>query len=152
MNPCPCGWLGDTRKECTCTSRQIENYRGRLSGPIIDRIDLHIRLNSVDIKEAAEGMDSRTMAEQVQLARNIQKQRYKNQSFHLNSHIPAGVVKEYCPMEEEAGQLLQKAYRQLPLTMRSYHKIIRVARTIADLEGDDKIAGYHMAEAIHYRE
>ena len=133
MNPCPCGYFPD-RSRCKCTPLEISSYLNRISQPLLDRIDLCVECPAVSIDELT-----------------IQKDRYQNAGFHFNSEIPSSRIGEFCPMEESAAVFLRKAYDKLGLTARSYFRIIRVARTIADLAGSDLILKEHVSEAVSYR-
>lgn len=151
-NPCPCGWLGDERKRCTCSQRQISAYKAKLSGPFLDRIDMHVKLRRVDLSDAKPGMTSEEMRTVVKKARSIQLERYRDESFSLNSDIPVDKLEQYVPMTEDAEKMIGSAYRTMPLTPRTYHKTLRTARTIADLESEEVIDTAHVAEALAYRE
>ena len=154
MNPCPCGYFPD-RSRCKCTPLEINSYLNRISQPLLDRIDLCVECPAVSIDEltldAPSGRSSREIREEVTKAAAIQKERYINAGFHFNSEIPSSRIGEFCPMEESAGIFLRKAFDRLGLTARSYFRIIRVARTIADLAGSDLILKDHISEAVSYR-
>ncbi len=154
MNPCPCGYYPD-RSRCRCTPLEINSYLNRISQPLLDRIDLCVECPAVPIDEltqnAPSGRSSREIREEVMKAVSIQKERYRNAGFHFNSEIPSSRIGEFCPMEESAGIFLRKAFDRLGLTARSYFRIIRVARTIADLAGSDLIQKEHVSEAVSYR-
>lgn len=155
MNPCPCGYLGDSARECRCTPEQITRYRGRISGPVLDRIDLHITVPRVPIQDllpqqgqtAARGEGSAVIRERVQRARGLQMQRQGK----LNA-VLGGQELEAAAIAPEASSLLLRAMERLNLSMRAYHRTLRVARTIADLGEDEVIAASHVAEAVQYRE
>jgi magnesium chelatase family protein len=154
MNPCPCGYLGDSRHTCKCNPMQIERYLGRISGPLLDRIDLHIEVPSVRFQElaaSADGTPSRTMREQVQRARQAQKERFGADSHRLNSRMTSRQLRRHCVLDEEGRALLKSAMDELGLSARAHDRILRVARTIADLEDSRDIQPGHVSEAINYR-
>ena len=153
-NPCPCGYFPD-RNKCKCTEYEIQRYRAHLSGPILDRIDLCVSANKISIDEL-KGMgkkpeSSAEIRERIQVARKMQERRFAGTGYTFNSEIGSGVIQEYCKMDASAQKLLEKAYEKLALSARAYHKILRVSRTIADLEESEKICANHVAEAIGYR-
>jgi magnesium chelatase family protein len=154
MNPCPCGYLGDSRHACKCTPMQIERYMGRISGPLLDRIDLHIEVPNVPFQElaaTADGTPSVTMREQVQAAREAQRQRFGAGSHRLNSRMSSRQLRRYCPLDNECRDLLKTAMDELGLSARAHDRILRVARTVADLDGSAEIRRGHVVEAIGYR-
>ena len=154
MNPCPCGYLGDTRHACKCTPMTIERYMGRISGPLLDRIDLHIEVPSVAFQELsgqADWTSSVIMREQVSKARGVQRQRFGHDSHRLNSRMSSRQLRKHCPLDEEGRNLLKSAMEELGLSARAHDRILRVARTIADLEGSTPIQPAHVIEAISYR-
>ncbi|HOL17824.1 MAG TPA: YifB family Mg chelatase-like AAA ATPase [Bacillota bacterium] len=154
MNPCQCGNYGDPRRECTCSPTQVQRYRSRLSGPLLDRIDLQVevpRLDIAQLEQKRSGESSEAIRERVVKAREIQRQRYKRTKIMANSGLRARHFEKYCPMTKEARQLLHRAFGQLNFSMRAHDRIIKVARTIADLAGVDIIEAPHIAEAIQYR-
>lgn len=155
MNPCPCGYYGDPIHECTCSQASIERYLNKVSGPLLDRIDLHIEvspvkyedLNSTDYKEES----SSTIRERVNMAREIQNERYKKENIFSNSQLSAKLIQKYCKVDDKGKQLLESAFNKLGFSARAYNRILKVARTIADLDGKDLIQYDHIAEAIQYR-
>src|SRR5262249_5255106 len=154
MNPCPCGYLGDPRHACKCTPMVIEKYLGRISGPLLDRIDLHIEVPGVPFQElsgTADGTSSAQMREQVLRARQIQRQRFGPESGRLNSRMTSRQLRKCCPLDEEGKSLLRNAMDELGLSARAHDRILRMARTIADLDGDEHIKPGHLSEAIGYR-
>ena len=153
-NPCKCGYLGDPKKECKCSSSEVMSYRSRISGPIKDRIDIRINLVSPEYKDlvGGEGLSSDEMRMKVMEARRIQEKRYRNEDFKLNGRIADGLIEKYIGMEEEGAKLLEEAYKNLNLNPRSLVKIKKLSRTIADLEGREKVLREHIAEALQYRE
>jgi magnesium chelatase family protein len=154
MNPCPCGYLGDPRHECRCTPAQIQRYRTRISGPLLDRIDLHIEAPALSIAELRHdrpGESSAAIRERVETARQRQLVRFRGGSITANARMPASQLKKYCGLDSRLGDLLQQAMEQLSLSARAYDRILKVARTIADLAGADRIESPHLLEAIQYR-
>ncbi|MBE7029549.1 MAG: YifB family Mg chelatase-like AAA ATPase [Clostridia bacterium] len=154
LNPCPCGYYGSNVKECTCSDAQIRNYMKKISGPLLDRIDIQIEVPNVlykDISDEKSKISSKVMAEMVLTAREIQKERYKDFGFLTNKDIPAGLIDKFCPLGEKEKALMEMAYNNLGLSARAHSKILKVARTIADLEGAKDISVSHLAEAIQYR-
>ena len=154
MNPCPCGFLGDTKHTCKCSPTQIERYLGRISGPLLDRIDLHIEVPSVPFQELAsksEGTSSATMRDQVLRARLAQRERFGRESIRLNGRMTSRQMRKYCVLERESQDLLQTAMDELGLSARAHDRILRVARTLADMDGIGEIQTAHLVEAIGYR-
>ncbi|MGE4284088.1 MAG: YifB family Mg chelatase-like AAA ATPase [Clostridia bacterium] len=154
MNPCKCGFYGDKSKECTCTPLQIQQYLGKISGPLLDRLDIHIEvapvkyksLESEDITESSADIKKR-----VDHAREIQLQRYKECRIFSNAQLQPAQISHYCKLGKEQKNLLKTAFDRLGLSARAYNRILKVARTIADLDESDKIDSIHLAEAIQYR-
>jgi magnesium chelatase family protein len=154
MNPCPCGYLGDARHECRCSPTQIQRYRARISGPLLDRIDIHIEAPAVTISElrnAAPGEDSAALSARVQTARNRQLVRYKGTRTAANARMTHPQIREHIPLDSTLGDLLQQAMEQLSLSARAYDRILKVARTIADLAASERVEAPHLLEAIQYR-
>jgi magnesium chelatase family protein len=156
QNPCPCGYLGDKSHECKCTQAQIMRYQKRISGPILDRIDIHLDVQAVKVEKLTEKdqkdiEDSKTIRRRVQKARNIQKIRFNGTKIAANSEITSRDMKKFCILSEECLQLLKLAVTKLNLSGRSYHRTIKLARTIADLAGEKEIKKEHIAEALQYR-
>jgi len=154
MNPCPCGNLGDSTKPCTCSFTQIQKYRKKLSGPILDRIDIHIEVPRVSATELSHNMisaeTSAQIKERVKLAREIQKERFKSTTL-LNSKMTTTMIKKYCKLDNESQKLLNNAIEKFKYSARTYNKILKLARTIADLDGSSQILQVHLAEAIQLR-
>lgn len=155
-NPCPCGFAfsTDPRKQCTCSPMQVQRYRKRLSGPILDRIDLQVKVKAVPIQEltqSAKGESSDKIRERVQTAREIQKRRFKELGIHANTEMKSSELKKYCALDSEAQLVLTQAITRLHLSARSYYRTIKVARTIADLQNSEKITKSHIAESLQYR-
>jgi magnesium chelatase family protein len=154
MNPCPCGYLGDSRHVCKCNPMLIERYMGRISGPLLDRIDLHIEVPAVPFQElsaSADGTSSATMRAQVQRAREAQRQRFGADSARTNSRMTSRQLRKHCPLDEEGRGLLKTAMEELGLSARAHDRILRMARTIADLESSKELRPAHVVEAISYR-
>ncbi len=155
MNPCPCGYHGSPVKECTCTLDQIKRYQKKISGPLLDRIDIQIEVPAVNYDEISSlerAESSQNIRKRVIRAREIQKKRYEGEGILTNAELTAPLVKKYCPLTPDAEAMLKQAFSVLGLTARGYDKIIKVARTIADLEEAEQIEMHHLAEAISYRD
>lgn len=154
MNPCPCGNYGSKTKECTCTVSQIQNYLHKLSGPLMDRIDLHVEVDSVSYDELVskeEAEPSVKVKERVNAARTLQAYRFDGSDIRTNAQMSAQLTKKYCKLDNKAETLMEEAFRNLQLSARARDRILKVARTIADLEGAADITARHLAEAIQYR-
>ncbi|MBQ5679325.1 MAG: ATP-binding protein, partial [Rikenellaceae bacterium] len=155
MNPCPCGYYNHPTKECTCAAGAVFRYMNRISGPLMDRIDLHIEVTPVALEELSSDRveeSSATIRERVIRAREIQTARFEGiEGVHTNAMMNSRMVREYCPLDSAARTLLERAMERLKLSARAYDRIIKVARTIADLAGEAQIAPSHIAEAITYR-
>jgi len=155
MNPCPCGFFGDAKRECRCTPRQVEQYRNRISGPLLDRIDLHLEVPVVEFQQLASrqpGESSAALRERIVTARELQRRRYGADSkVRCNARMTPKQQKTFCDLDETAEGLLRMAMSELNLSARAYDRILKVARTIADLAGSEPIAPEHVAEAIQYR-
>lgn len=154
MNPCKCGYFGDPKHRCICTPAQIDSYRSKISGPLLDRIDIQAEVASVDydsLSNTSGGESSADIKKRVNAARAVQAQRYKDLPIYSNSQLNAGQLEKYCPIGEREHKLLKNAFDRLGLSARAYSRILKVARTIADLEGSENINSAHIAEAIQYR-
>lgn len=153
MNPCPCGYLGSKEKECSCTQKQKENYRAKLSGPLLDRFDIHIQVPNVDYKKLSsqKGETSESIRKRVNEARNLQIQRYKEHGIFSNGELTPKLIEKYCELDRESSEILRKSFEKLNLSARAYSKILKVARTIADLDKNENIQKMHLIEAIQYR-
>lgn len=154
MNPCKCGYFGDSRRQCTCTPTQVNRYRSRISGPLLDRIDIQVEVSNVDYEDLSSTENSETSAEikkRVDKTRKLQLERYKDYNIYSNSQLDAGMLKKFCPLGEEENAILRAAFDNLGLSARAHSRILKVARTIADLEGSENIKSEHIAEAIQYR-
>ena len=154
MNPCKCGWYGDPSGRCTCTENAVQNYRSRLSGPLLDRIDMIIQVPAVhyeDLRRRKEAESSAVIKERVDFARKRQILRFGEKSGMCNARMGPVELRSYCRLDEESDELMKMAFETFGLTARSYDRILRVARTIADLDDCDRINSDHLAEAIRYR-
>jgi len=154
MNPCPCGFYGDPHRQCICTVPQIQRYRSRISGPLLDRIDIHIEVPAVKYKELSQdssGESSRDIGERVKRARCVQKKRFLNAKIHCNAQMSSRHIKKFCRIGEDSQRLLEMAIDKLGLSARAYARVLKVSRTIADLAGEEAIRASCVAEAIQYR-
>lgn len=154
MNPCPCGNYGSSKAECTCTPQQIHNYHNRLSAPLLDRIDIHVEVDSVEYSDiASDNMSecSCDVQKRVSAARQIQTKRFAQSGLHCNSQMKSSQLKQYCALDRECQQLLENSFVTLNLSARGYNRVLKVARTIADLEGCENINRNHIFEALQYR-
>ncbi|MDZ7815638.1 MAG: YifB family Mg chelatase-like AAA ATPase [Planctomycetota bacterium] len=154
-NPCPCGHLGDFRKSCKCSPSQIARYRSRFSGPLLDRIDMHIEVSAVKVKDmglAKEGPSSADVRKKVQAARDIQLERFRDiKRVNCNSRMTSSLIREHCRLDNDSNKLIQMAMDQLGLSARAYSRIVKLARTIADLDEKRDMQRNHIAEAVQYR-
>lgn len=153
MNPCPCGYLGSGDK-CHCTVNEIAKYQSKISGPLLDRIDLMVEMPAVgyeDLQNTASGESSAEIKKRVVKAHEIQLQRYKKEGIFFNAQLNAAQVEKYCPLGEAEQKLLKAAFSSMDLSARAYHKILKVARTAADLDGSEEITVRHLAEVLQYR-
>jgi magnesium chelatase family protein len=155
MNPCPCGNLGNKEKQCVCNPNQIQKYRNKISGPLMDRIDIHVEVPSLKVAELTEAgpasESSSIIKERVSKARKIQRERFKNTKIYSNSQMGVKEIKKHCVLDGETKNVLKNAIEKLGLSARAYDRILKVSRTIADLEGSAEIKTAHIAEAIQYR-
>ncbi len=154
MNPCPCGYLGDSYHQCTCTPSLIHRYRQRVSGPLLDRIDIHVEVPAVAYKELSQelsGESSEDIRKRVQKAREIQVEKFKKDKIYSNAKMRSNHIKKYCSLKSDARQILETAMQKLGLSARAYTRILKVSRTIADLAGSEQITSEHISEAIQYR-
>lgn len=154
MNPCPCGFWGDPKRLCRCTPNQIQTYQTRISGPLLDRIDLQVAVPAVPFQElagSAPGESSFNLRQQVIAARNLQARRFAQSRIFCNSQMTPRSLKQFCTINREARQLLETAMERLGLSARAYNRLLKIARTIADLANEDELAVPHVAEAIQYR-
>lgn len=154
MNPCPCGYYGSKDKECTCSPQMISKYMGKISGPLLDRIDIQIEVTPVKYKklDSNENIEtSKQIKQRVDMARQIQRNRYKEEKIYSNSQLTPKLIEKYCKLDTEGKNILQAAFEKLGLSARAYGRILKVARTIADLDQSKEIKQKHIAEAIQYR-
>ncbi len=154
MNPCPCGYYNHPARECTCTPGMIRRYASRISGPLFDRIDMHIQVAPTTFAELHsndESLTSKEVREQVIKVRQLQKERYAGMGINLNAQLTPKLIRQFCPLSQGATKLLEQAMEKYQFSARAHNNIIKVARTIADLEGSEVIQTSHMAEAIQYR-
>ena len=164
MNPCPCGYLNDSIKECICAPSQIIRYKRKLSGPLLDRIDLHVevpRLKYEEMSKDGSGENSKTIRERVKEARAIQISRFKDEARPNDRSVGRGIltnremsvrhIKKYCALDETAEKIMKNAVSGMGLSTRTYHRLLKISRTIADLEASANIKPQHLAEALQYR-
>lgn len=154
MNPCPCGYFTDPKRECHCSPFQIQNYLSKISGPLLDRIDIHLevpRLKLEHLTDKRRGEPSGEIRRRVENARSLQIERYKNNEIHFNAYLEPKDLEKHCVLDKESEELLKLAILELGISARAYDKILRVARTIADLDCKDIIEAHHISEAISYR-
>ena len=155
MNPCPCGYYGDPTHNCVCTPGQIQRYMNKISGPLLDRIDIHCEIQAVPFSELSQmqpGEPSSTIRERVIRARKIQEERFKNfKGIHCNAMMTEKMLHQYAEPDTASLDMLRMAMEKLKLSARAYSRILKVARTIADLEGSENVQSQHIAEAIGYR-
>ena len=154
MNPCPCGYFGDPVKECTCSLSMVSRYQKRISGPLLDRVDIHIEVPRVEydkLTDARLGEKSEDIRARVERAREVQRQRFEGTTLRCNADMGPAEVREYCQIDEAGRSLLKAAMQQLAMSARAFHRVLKLARTIADLAGSERIETAHLAEAIQYR-
>ena len=154
MNPCPCGFYGHPQKPCTCSENAISRYLGKISGPLLDRIDIHLEVPAVDyqsLSSKSSGESSASMRKSVERARAVQLARFDGLGISSNRAIPRSMLEQFCPLSSDAEKLLKAAFDSLGLSARGYDRILKVARTVADIAGDDIINSDHISEAIQYR-
>ena len=154
MNPCPCGYYTDAKRACRCNPNKIQNYMGKVSGPLLDRIDIHIELPSIKYKDLSDNKESESslaIKARVEKARVVQRARFENEGIFYNASMNTRLIKKYCALEGEAKELLKMGMTELGLSARAYDKILKVSRTIADLAGCEDIKTGHLSEAIQYR-
>jgi magnesium chelatase family protein len=154
MNPCPCGFLGDLKKECTCSTLQVQRYRSKISGPLLDRIDIHMEVPAVpykDLSGVSDGASSAEILERVMNARKIQGERLVRTKIFINARMNSRHIKQFCNIDSESSALMERAMEKFGLSARAHARILKIARTIADLEGSPNIEVSHVAEAIQYR-
>jgi len=155
MNPCPCGYYNHPSKECVCAPGEVQKYLNKISGPLLDRIDIHLEVVPVPFKKLS-GMDpsenSKTVRERVIKARKIQEERFSSfKEIYSNAQMSSKLIREFVKLDTAGNELIKNAMDKLGLSARAYDRILKVARTIADLEGEENVRGHHLSEAIHYR-
>lgn len=154
MNPCQCGYYGNQTKKCTCKPEQIKKYINRISGPLLDRIDIHIEVNYISYKQFENNKTIETSQEikkRVNQARKIQIERYRKYNIYSNCELTPKLIEKFCKLNDNSKKILEKSFEQLGLSTRAYNRILKVARTIADLDNSNEIKENHIAEAIQYR-
>jgi magnesium chelatase family protein len=154
MNPCPCGFYTDPRRACRCSTTQIAHYRSKISGPLLDRIDIHIEVPAARYQELSSTLPAESSAqikERVNKARGIQEGRFKSEGIFYNAQMSHKQVRKFCALGKEEGELLKMAMTELNFSARAYDKILKVSRTIADLAGSEDIKTEHLSEAVQYR-
>lgn len=154
MNPCPCGYLTDSRHECTCTPHQIQQYRSRISGPLLDRMDIHMEVPAVPVKDLqtrSRSESSNSMLKRIVSARKIQTRRFKRAKIYCNSQMGNRHIRNHCVINSDSRRLLETAVDRLGFSARAYNRILKIARTISDLAASEKIKTDHISEAIQYR-
>ncbi len=154
-NPCPCGYYGDKVRECNCTPAQIQRYSSKVSGPLLDRIDLHLEVGAVafkDMNDGRKGESSKVIKNRVDKSRKIQENRYKmSKRIFCNAQMTTAEIDTYCALDPASLRLLEKSVEKLGLSARAYHRILKIARTIADMDNKENLALSHVAEAVQYR-
>ena len=151
---CPCGYFSDPKKTCVCTPNQIQKYISKISGPLLDRIDIHIEVPAVsyqDLTNKSAGESSSEIRKRVEQAKGIQKSRFETSKTFANAHMNTRQIKKLCPLDTESHDLLKMAMNEMGISARAYHRILKVARTIADLDENENIQTHHIQEAIQYR-
>lgn len=156
MNPCPCGNFNNPQQQCRCTPLQIDRYVGRISGPLLDRIDIHIDVPAVRFKDlrggaAANGETSHAMRARIVAARDVQRQRLNSNGVFSNAQMSSKQIQNFCALDDESEKMLESAMRRLGLSARAHDRILKVSRTIADLDSSPEIKPAHLAEAVNYR-
>lgn len=154
MNPCECGYYGSDLKKCTCNAKSIKRYVGKISGPMLDRIDLHIEVKPVEYEKLAftnKSETSKEIRDRVNAARNIQLERYKEIGIFCNAELDSSLLEKFCKLDKKSREILQKAFKRFGLSARAHDKILKIGRTIADLDNSEEIQYKHIAEAIQYR-
>jgi magnesium chelatase family protein len=154
MNPCPCGFYGDYKRQCQCTHLQIQRYRTKISGPLLDRLDIHVEVPAVqyqDLAQESSGESSQTIRQRINSARMVQQERFTDHKIYSNAQMPPRLLKRFCKLDEDSHGLLETAIDRLGLSARAHNRILKIARTIADIEGLEQISSAHIAEAIQYR-
>jgi magnesium chelatase family protein len=154
LNPCPCGYFGDPKRECRCSLVQVQRYRDRISGPLLDRIDIHLDVPAIqysDLTSQIPGESSAVIRSRIEAARALQRERYGKSKAICNARIGAKQLKAHCQLGEDGEGMMRMAMTELNLSARAYDRILKVSRTIADLAGEENIRAEHVSEAIQYR-
>ena len=154
MNPCPCGYFGDPVKECSCSHSIVTRYQKRISGPLLDRIDIQVEVPSVDLDKLTDdrlGEPSSAVRARVEIARERQRHRLASTGLTCNADLGPGDVRRHCQLDDACRSLIRQAMSQLQMTARAYHRVLKIGRTIADLADDSEITLSHLAEALQYR-
>ncbi len=154
MNPCPCGYYGDPTHACTCSPSSITRYRKRISGPLLDRIDIHLEVPRVEYEKLSDdrlGEPSEAIRQRVEAARERQRKRLAPFGLQANAEMGPAEIRRFCALDDQGRQLMRLAMQQMALSARAYHRVLKVARTIADLAGSEAIRPEHVAEALQYR-
>lgn len=154
MNPCPCGYFGNAHRKCTCSQKTVKNYLSKISGPLLDRFDLHVDVAPVEyesLNSKTEEEASETVRKRVENARKIQKKRFEGTKINCNANITADIMRDVCVMSDDANSFLKAIFEKLGLSARAYDRILKVSRTIADLNGSERIEKAHIAQAVAYR-
>ena len=154
MNPCKCGYYGDASRECTCSQSQIQKYLSKISGPMLDRFDIHVEVPTIKYEELESNVKSeksKDIKKRVEAARQIQLDRYKDKKIYTNSNLAPSDMEKYCHLTDDCKDILRNVFEKLGLSARAHDRIIKVSRTIADLEGNENIEVKHIAEAVRYR-
>lgn len=154
MNPCPCGYLGSKKRQCTCTPYQIQRYLSKISHPLLDRIDLHLEVAEVEYEDISNSKVEETSAqirERVEFVREMQADRFREENFRFNSQIPDKKIKKYISLSHSGKKIMEMAYRKYQMSARTYNKILKIARTVADMDHSEKILEEHLLESIQYR-
>lgn len=154
MNPCPCGYFGHPTRKCVCNERTVSRYLSKVSGPLLDRLDIHVEVPPVEFQDLASestAEPSKDIQKRINIAREIQQQRYAKHGINCNARLTPSLLNECCPIDDKGKRLLQNAFEKMGLSARAYDRILKVARTITDLEGEEVIKAAHIAEAVQYR-
>ena len=155
LSTLPCGYFGSKTKQCRCNQHEIRRYLDRVSGPLLDRIDIQIEVDAVPVKEINQGRPAESSAEvrkRVTKARELQQERYRGDGIYCNAQLTSALQKKYCQLDANATQILHMAVDRMGMSMRAYGRVLKVARTVADLAGEENISAAHVAEAIQFRE
>ena len=153
MNPCPCGYYPDLNR-CTCTPGAVAGYLGKISRPLLDRIDISTEVPPISFEQLHQGKrgeNSAVIRSRVERVQKLQRERYKDMDIKFNGQLPSSQIDRFCPVTDSGARLLARAFERIAFSARSYHRILKVARTIADMEGEEKIASHHIGEALSYR-